>query len=56
MLRVLRLSRSPLRRYYGQGDLRFITTIDASLCFERLVLETCFWSVWNRLVANVLLT
>ena len=31
MLRVLRLSRSPLRRYYGQGDLHFITTS----CYRR---------------------
>ena len=31
MLRVSRLPRSPLRRYYGQGDLHFITTS----CYRR---------------------
>ena len=31
MLRVLRLSRSALRRYYRQGDLHFIATT----CYRR---------------------
>src|SRR5581483_5170324 len=37
MLRVLQLSRSPLRRYYGQGDLHFITT---SCCRRKPLLGT----------------